>query len=54
MVDDDSSDENDSLRLQNLGGGVSCVYYTGLIDPGLAFLWAFSLSCPVLAITLEL
>ena len=30
MVDDGSPDGNDSLRLQNLGGGVSCFYYTGL------------------------
>ncbi len=30
MVGDDAFDGNDVLRLQNLGGGVSCFYYTGL------------------------
>ena len=30
MVDDGSPDGHDSLRLQNLGGGVSCFYYTDL------------------------
>ena len=29
MVDDDASDGNDSLRLLELRGGVSCVYYIG-------------------------
>jgi hypothetical protein len=28
MTEDACLDENDSLRLQNLGGGVSCYYYT--------------------------
>jgi hypothetical protein len=32
MIEDDSFDENDSLRLQNLGGGVFCYCYTGLND----------------------